>query len=67
MPKISLDYFFMSGMGDSASANLVLVMLDEDTGEKYARAVGIKGGKGGLELGLVEAVTAATGTRAVVF
>ena len=43
VPKISLDYFFLSGVDEAASSNPILVMLDEDTGEKYARAVGVKG------------------------
>ena len=43
VPKISLDYFFLSEVDKEASANPVLVMLDESTGERYARAVGRKG------------------------
>ena len=42
-PRISLDYFFMSSVDEAASSNPLLVMLDESTGEKYARAVGQKG------------------------
>ena len=43
VPRISMDYFFMSSADESASANPMLVMMDESTGEKYARAVGHKG------------------------
>ena len=38
-----MDYFFLSEVDKEASANPVLVMLDESTGERYARAVGRKG------------------------
>ena len=43
VPKISMDYFFMSKVDESANVNPFIVMLDEDTGEKYARALGHKG------------------------
>ena len=43
MPRISLDYFFMSKADEAAHENPLVVMLDEATGEKYARAVGRKG------------------------
>ena len=43
MPRISMDYFFMSKEGEKAHENLLIVMFDEETGEKYARAVGQKG------------------------
>ena len=43
VPKISLDYFFMSSEEESATDSPVLVMIDESTGERYARAVGQKG------------------------
>ena len=43
VPKVSMDYFFMSRADDAASANPLLVMVDEGTGERYARAVGKKG------------------------
>ena len=42
VPKVSMDYFFMSTKDEQAHDNPLLVMLDEDT-EKYARAVGQKG------------------------
>ena len=38
-----MDYFFMSQKDEKASANPIMVMVDERTGEKYARAVGHKG------------------------
>ena len=38
-----MDYFFLSEADQEASANPVLVMLEESTGERYARAVGRKG------------------------
>ena len=43
VPRVSLDYFFMSSGDEAASSNPILVMLDESTGEKWARAVGQKG------------------------
>ena len=43
IPRISLDYFFVSSGDEAASDNPILVMLDESTGEKWARAVGQKG------------------------
>ena len=43
VPRIALDYFFMSNADEAASDNPILVMLDESTGEKYARVVGQKG------------------------
>ena len=43
VPRISMDYFFMSQEDEKASSNPIMVMVDENTGEKYARAVGQKG------------------------
>ncbi len=43
VPKISMDYFFMSSKDEEAKENPLIVMMDEETGEKYARAVGHKG------------------------
>ena len=43
VPRISFDYFFMSWEDEAAHKNPMLVMKDEATGEKYARAVGQKG------------------------
>ena len=50
-PRISMDYFFMSTVDEAASSNPLLVVLDESTGEKYARAVGQKGlgSEGGMD------------------
>ena len=42
-PRISMDYFFMSEEDKKASKNPILVMVDEQTKDKYARAVGQKG------------------------
>ena len=48
IPNISMDYFFFSKKAELASEHPMLVMLDEETGDKYARAVGKKGlGPGG--------------------
>ena len=38
-----MDYFFMSKDDEKAHKNPLVVMVDEETGEKYARAVGQKG------------------------
>ena len=47
-PRVSMDYLFVSSKDEAACANPVIVMIDESTGEKYARAVGQKGlGKDG--------------------
>ena len=42
-PKVSMDYFFMSQADEKADKNPLIVMVDESTGEKYARAVGKQG------------------------
>lgn len=42
VPRIAMDYFYMSTDDEKASDNPILVMVDEATGEKYARAVGSK-------------------------
>ena len=48
VPRISMDYFFMSRKDEEAKENPVLGMVDESTGDKYARATGQKGlGKNG--------------------
>ena len=41
--RVSMDYFFMSKQDEEAKDNPVIVMLDEETNEKYARATGRKG------------------------
>ena len=38
-----MDYFFMSKQDEKASKNPLIVLVDEGTGEKYARATGQKG------------------------
>ena len=43
VPRLSMDYFFMSSEGQKAHQNPILVMVNKQTGEKYARAVGQKG------------------------
>ena len=43
VPRISFDYFFFSQEDQAASNNPMIVMLDESTGEKYARKVDQKG------------------------
>ena len=43
VPRMVMDYFFMSKADERASENPMLVVVDEATGEKYARAVGSKG------------------------
>ena len=43
IPRISMDYFFMSKQDEDAKENPILVVLNEDTNEKYARATGRKG------------------------
>ena len=43
VPRVSLDYFYMSQADEDACANPILIMVDESTGEKYARAAGSKG------------------------
>ena len=43
VPKISMDYFFMSQDDEKASENPLLLMADETGGHRYMRAVGRKG------------------------
>ena len=43
VPRVSMDYFFMSKDDEAASRNPVFVMVDEQTSEQYSRAVGQKG------------------------
>lgn len=42
-PRVSMDYFFMSREDEDANKNPLIVMVNEDSGEKYGRAVGRKG------------------------
>ena len=43
VPRISMDYFYMSRKDEKAKENPLLVAINEDSGEKYARAIGNKG------------------------
>ena len=43
VPRVHLNYFFMSRGDEEASNNPLLVPADERPGSRYARAVGIKG------------------------
>ena len=43
VPRVHFDYFFMSREDEEACKNPLLVMADERSGSKYARAVGMKG------------------------
>ena len=43
IPKVSMDYVFMSVADERAASNPLLIMVDEATGERSARAVGHKG------------------------
>ena len=43
VPRVSMDYFYISTADEVAHENPILVMVDESTGERYARAVGRKG------------------------
>jgi hypothetical protein len=43
VPKISMDYFFMSQEEEKASENPLLLVADEMVGNRYMRAVGRKG------------------------
>ena len=43
VPRISMDYFYMSQKDEEAKDNPILVVVNESSGEKYARAAGQKG------------------------
>ena len=43
VPRISMDYFYMSQTDEEATDNPILVAVNESSGEKYARAAGQKG------------------------
>ena len=43
IPRISMDYFYMTEANRKAHQDPILIMTDELTKEKYARAVGQKG------------------------
>ena len=42
-PRICMDYFYMNERDRQEGANPLVIVTDEDTGDKYARAVGRKG------------------------
>ena len=48
--RVHMDYFFMSREDESACSNPLLVMADERSGARYARAVGKKGLGAGDEM-----------------
>jgi hypothetical protein len=50
VPRVSMDYFFMSQDEEKASENPLLLMVDESTGLRYMRAVGRKGTGDGKEM-----------------
>ena len=39
MPNIALDYMYLNDQQDDATQSPVIVMVDEGTGDKYARVV----------------------------
>ena len=43
VPRVSMDYFFMSSKDEHDGNNLLVLMADEETGDKYARMVKKKG------------------------
>ena len=43
VPRVSMDYFFLSDQDQKAEENPFIVLVDEQTGEKFARATGMKG------------------------
>ena len=46
VPRVSMDYFFMSKKDEKANEHPMLVAVDESTGEKFARTTGKKGVEG---------------------
>ena len=55
VPRISMDYFYMSQKDEEAKENPILVVLNEESNEKYARATGIKGvGTEGIQEWLIK-------------
>ena len=58
VPRVHMDYFFMSREDEKASRNPLLVIADERSGSRYARAVGCKGlGEGGEMDWLIEDIS----------
>ena len=43
VPRVSINYFFLITKDEEAKDNPMIGMVDESTGEKYARAAGKKG------------------------
>ena len=43
VPRISFDYFFLTKEDEHGNKNPMVVMIDEETGETYARSVSQKG------------------------
>ena len=43
VPRIAMDYFYMNTEDEEAQTNPVLVVVNEESGGKYAVAVGNKG------------------------
>lgn len=50
-PRVAMGYSFMSKANEKTSTNPLMVMADEESGSRYARAVGEKGLGNGQELG----------------
>ena len=58
VPRVSLDYMFMSQEDERASRNPIIIIKNEGTGELYARAVGQKGlGEDGIMDWLVKDIS----------
>jgi len=58
VPRVHMDYFFMSREDEKASKNPLIVIADERSGSRYARAVGCKGlGDGGEMDWLIEDIS----------
>ena len=58
VPRVHMDYFFMSREDEKASKNPLLVIADEKSGSRYARAVECKGlGEGGEMDWLIEDIS----------
>ena len=58
VPRVHMDYFFMSREDEKASKNPRLVIADERSGSRYARAVGCKGtGENGSMDWLIEDIS----------
>ena len=49
-PRVAMGYFVVSKADEKASQNPLMVMIDEESESRYARAVGQKGLEGGQEI-----------------